>query len=263
MSGFWDAVERAALGLPGGAEPRSRSMFEDDDPTLALEEVESPPDDSLRQEPAAAQTLVPHLVPVAPGIDRSAASSELRVDRVAESVGAPELARAATIEHLLVRAQDAPPERASIELPARKEEPSPPLLRRALELSDPESPHRDAEPLQRAERPHPQDRVDEATPPAPIEPRTAVSQTRASDVQLAEAEPVLPRGPVIEPFAFAMPPPELHADAPQPPLVIEIDRIEIRVESDRPPERSSTRRSERPAPPSLDLYLAGRPEVRP
>ena len=259
MSTFWDAVGRAALGLPGTAAPRARSMFEPDSPT-ALLDLEPPLEDAetTANTPPAAE------FPAAPAIEPTPAiraNEPVRQGWSAEgSDGEEEQDPRAPTESSNVAAglNQAGPAVASSD--ERVTVPLPPLVT----AERPERLHLEttlvvSEIIREPDaRDVPSARVAAAPPPDTdrAEPSDADQQVAADD---DEPEAVRPVALVAEPHAVAVEPPPLSPAPPeQPPLIVEIEHIEITIESERIAAPPPPARTARTAMPSLSDYLTGR-----
>ncbi|OLL27501.1 hypothetical protein BTH42_32165 [Burkholderia sp. SRS-W-2-2016] len=253
MSGFWEAVDRAALGQPGAAAPRPRSLFEVDDARpdgldVFDVETEAPPPRTLGEsfQPASA-------LPVPPRMERETTADAPRTaaafvpreqtddaQRPSENgTGRPASVTATAIAPLpaAVAPRAAPPviERVQLHRSEVRDGVDATLLPRITEPRD--TPHT----LPATE---PTDSAAHA-PPVIVK----IDPPRDHEPIPVHAQPVSPppsSGPVR---AVA------EASAVPQPLVIEIDRIEIRIEPQHTPAAPAPRASN-PAPAvSLDEYL--------
>src|SRR5262245_29222682 len=254
VSGFWDAVGRAALGQPGTAIPRSHSLFEPDGRNQPTEDFEASDTDVEEESPRPAP--MESIQPVSP----------------AAHAGSPERPRS---ELVMTAAAEEKPDRQPAEIqaaePRRAELPanSAPNIERALEPdSVPASPLRTlerieihrfettrvvAEPIQLA----PEERAVPAVVAAAAPPRAPATPARndfldSVDESVANQPAV---AVVAEPRAIVA---EWPSIANEPPLIVEIDRIDIRIESQVPAALPVSRRRDAGPAPSLDQYLEKR-----
>jgi len=250
MSDYWHAVSRAALGLPGSAEPRPRSVFEPDDLAARAietvdEEVDAQPPRAQprRPEPApgdavqTAQPPAPSREPAPPAPPRAAAP------RQAETRVEIHTVRTETIPPQQERAQAvlAPDETRHTETaqPAQtRGDPVPAIERQRIADGDARQPAASAVPAQH-EMPARTETVTraDAAAPQPDDARVAARLVEPPDI--------------VAPHAAA-------AQGESEPLVIEIGRIDIRIASETPPPAVAPRRRDTGVPLSLDDYLAQR-----
>ena len=254
MGGYWDALSRAALGEPGSAAPRPRSLFETDDPFTESPVLESFDDEVNSPLPGPAQTSQA-AVPgdAAPG---SAAPAETAADVDEDDAADQETAGTG--------ASDLPAAVLAQAAPSAVAEP-PPVAPAVASRVERIEVHRH-ETVQRVDPPTapsvaarevPMQAVNEAgqafsaTPPA--------SPAPARDVETVSAAPEdEPLAVVAQPLATE-PQPERHSAVVEPrPLVIEIDRIEIRIEHEPGAPAATPRPRVSAVVPSLDEYLARR-----
>jgi hypothetical protein len=253
-SDYWDAVGRVALGAPGSAEPRRRSMFENDDapiPASDLDVVEHEVD-ARPMTVAATPTTQPAAAPSPP--DAAPAAS---AGTIGDATARP------SAEPHTVAAADAAVPRAPRTMPIEVSGgPSMPAMPTApphepvdrLEIHRVETMHTTRElvgPRERTAEPDaaPPSAAVQALPKARDEPR---EQPRASVVAapvVAVAAPVAAAAPAAQPIAPSTEPP---------PLLIEIARIDIRIESEAAAPAAVPRRRDIPSAPSLDDFLTRR-----
>jgi len=253
MSDYWDAVARVARGLPGSAEPRPRSMFEIEGPFQATTNV----DDAVEHEVDAATLLPPpppvqaQPAPTPATLETIAASAATR----AEITGSPALP--APRPHGSTDERPAPQVRASEpDRPANSHERAAPITPEPME------------PATRVEVHHIDTtrtrKVVEIRPPS-AEPNDAASTTPAAvpASPVHQVRPLEPTPGVVEPptIVVAEPVPSMPlSDRPamppeQPPLVIEIGRIDIRIESETAPPPAAPKRREAAPAHSLEDFL--------
>jgi hypothetical protein len=259
MSGYWDAVVRTALGLTGTAAPRPRSLFEPDDARLAIGEGDLTEDPGVASASAETPAAVPRGdIPAAPPIppfdrdvlpphpntaqdeERQSASPSLplddtRDDRPAESFPVTRVVEERVthteriVERVEVQRIDTHHTIVEVSPDTRSDEPRVPFAGVVAE--------------------------------AAIAARADVSHERTPGPR-ADRE----AAPAVVLAAEAGSPPEMHArqaPAPEPPVfVIEIDHIDIRIESGAPAAPAVPRRREPEAIPSLADYLQRRSEAR-
>jgi hypothetical protein len=262
MSSYWDAVARAALGLAGTAEPRPRSIFESDNRRLAFDDADRLDDASMTSgvstdiSGALTRAAMP-VMETPPNGDglTSAFAPEIQPDErleVPPSAASQHRTSEATPPDAL------PPPRDPDVREVRTER----VLER-VEVTRFETIHTIAEPALRAIR-----REESATPPAPAValPTHVVADDRREEASASLHENAASPTPIVvvaEPSRAISEPPALAAAAHEaPPLVIEIDHIDIRIESATPVAPAAPRRREREAAPSLDDYLQRRSEGR-
>lgn len=261
MSGYWDAVARTALGLAGTAVPRPRSIFESDHRRLAA-------GDAGLLDDTGVTPSVPADMPGAPARDASpVVAAPPNVDPLTSPVG-PEIQ---TDERLEAYSPAASPRGAS---DARSTEASP--TRRdagarevrtervveRVEVQRFETIHTIAEPAPRANQ-----REEPAVPPAAAVamPATLAADDRREKASTTSGEDTASPTPLVavaEPSRVISEPAVPVAAHEASPLVIEIDHIDIRIESATPVAPALPRRREREAVPSLDDYLQRRSEGR-
>lgn len=266
MSGYWDAVARAALALPAAATPRPRSRFEPDAAEPAVEALE------LEEEGTDATGAAPgHLAEGAAG-PAAAAPREVHQptsDHIAETVRAEPAPAPARPSPLPAQDQEA---RATLTTGPAAAVPAPgtppPALREVHHVH-----HVDHVEVHRVERT--QTVLEPAARPAP-EAREPVEGGPEQPVAASAWEaprpieaPVAPEAasPIVAVAEPVAPPPASldRAGAQEPaPLVIEIDRIDIRIEPETivPVAAAAMPRLPEAAVPSLNDYLARRSEAR-
>lgn len=252
MSGYWDAIGRAALGQAGTAVPRPRSIFESDatDPSLAgFDEGESETD-------AEPSPVAPVSNPVVPASTVTALQGS---DRQVQPVVAVPLEDSTDDDQQAADNSSAQPHLAEPQIPAlpRASEPKPedPKTLRIVERLEihrlETSPLVTEVRLASAEA----DRGPEASSQPVVVPANPEGREGSA---LAEPEQ---RNESIEPrVTVAAEPIDVVADLPAPaqelpPLVIEIDRIDIRIESQTAAIPAASRRRETATVPSLHEYL--------
>ncbi|WP_227243332.1 hypothetical protein [Paraburkholderia caribensis] len=253
MTGFWEAVDRAALGQPGAASPRPRSLFEmDDSPGEGLDALYIETDAHARRdiaEPPRTASAPRAAAPAAPPIERAQTVDVPRehdagstVSREVEPVAGQTNGPAASA-----------PGVASAAMPNAV----PPLIAPyALERVEV---HR-SEVLQG---------VDATLAPHAAEPRNApdLAPVPQSTARPAQATPIaLTIAPLREDEPMPVnarplaPPPEpagvaAEAATPAQPLVIQIDRIEVRIEPQHAATSPAPRERDMTPAVSLDEYL--------
>jgi hypothetical protein len=253
MAGFWDAEDRVARALPAEAMPRPHSPFEAGDPFASTDEMEEIVREvdaprapvfatTLQQELPAALAPPRGQVPVAP---QAAPDHAARTMTEAES---PPLApaRGLRAERERSRSEAAHPREIVTTHIERHESHRTLFLERVERASS-------AEHAMRAVP-----RVESHAPAVPM-PSLREAATHPHDGK-REAVPL----EVAARPAPASAPAAVNAEATRPaiveaprPLVVEIDRIEIRIEPERPIATPAPRpvRDERPVP-SLEAWLA-------
>lgn len=259
MSGYWDALLGAALGLPGtarpGPGPRLLAAGEDDGLPIELEALHDAP----RAPPPA---------PSAPA--RTTPLAEVRPEAVSEPEPLPPRLPAPTAPS--PRPSEPAPWAAAAEPIAveRRVEAVPPLAQAAVERPGPAAatpqPVASEPPAVEATRAVPL-KVVEPPPaqvapalPLPVEERPAET---AAESSRTEPMPVAPTTVAAEPLATPAAWSEKEEERPAPPLLtVEIGRIDVRIVAPEPAP------SLRPSPkrasdlvPSLADYLARRGET--
>lgn len=248
MSGYWKALGRAALGTLGRAEPVPHSIHEPDEPGEAGFEIEdeerltpasTPAEEpqaraDIRPEPSLAERPRQAPARTAPADE----GDEQDASHVFEHAAAPALTPAAA---------------ANEELGT-----SPPFVSRLLTVTE-----REVHRIERRE-------IGVEAVPGPAMPVPLPSPPEYSRFGSEEApEPVIKHsaGVVTElpPAVAAEPLSPAAAEAvqqgslssePQLPLIVEIDRIEVRILSENPAPAPVSSRRETAAAPSLADYLA-------
>jgi hypothetical protein len=258
VSGFWDAIGRAALGLPGTAEPRPRSIYEPDAVSSPGEETE-PLDLEADGGWTAPPIDPPAGPPPPPPAPADARRSEERTmpDLLAEEAvdGEEELSDRSSVEARSIHPPEAdiesaekPPELPGIQMAPAVERIEVTRVETARVVTQSTLLTRESHPSPPAEN--------AALPPglvdAETEEREQASEERYEDLPLA----VVAEPQVAEPEPLPLP-----ALAQEPPLVIEIDRIDIRIEPEQVVLPAPKPRREAPAVPSLADYLARRSEA--
>lgn len=241
MSGYWDAVERAALGLAGSAEPRPLSLFEFD-PALP----EQPDPEVVEQNPDARRPPSAPAAHPAPAVEPSAsdtAEADAAADRPIPAMPRDEMR---TVADARIAAPPAQPQPVVSDDGDRRAPPMPPVEQATrVEVHHIETSQVIVEARERQSPAiGPDDPLPEmalpATPPDQS-PGPAAIETALSQMAI-ERPPVVPAEPVA-----AAPEPAQRAAAPElAPLVIEIGRIDIRIATEAPapipmrPRASST-----------------------
>jgi hypothetical protein len=261
VNGFWDAVGRASLGLEGTALPRPRSLFEqdgpvapDDDLEMMFEEI-----DAVQSTPSPAQAVIPTTTSEQPAADSErlvtspaaapprdasepvhdavepARSVPLPMEHLSTSVAAP--------EDWPVGAQLAtPPAVDRIEVHQFE---TTRVLAESIPSSDP-----DESPSLAAAASAPSFAVADVTEPGgDVALRDEGRTDEVPHAALAEPRIVLSDLVPVLPFVQAAP------------LIIEIERIDIRIEPDRVASPAPSRRADPSSVPSLEEYLAHRGEA--
>lgn len=255
MSGYWDAVLGAALGLPGTARPQQPPLFAAED-GAALAEVEEQRDAPRAPTPLAQPPALQQPPP---------AFGEARAAEPAPVLPQPPAPVPAAAEAGTTRAgvglpqPPEPPPRPSVaEMPAAE-------LTAARRGRDPEpivepvkhEAHRERDPgIETASDRGPKWKMIEAVPPPPpaVREAAAPAEVPPSEPILIAAEPSASPAPTIEP--------RYEEPTPQP-LTIEIGRIDVRILA---PEASPPAVVPKPAAPpegvpSLADYLSRRSEA--
>jgi hypothetical protein len=258
MSGYWDAVSRAALGLLGSAKPRPRSIYELDEPLAAPAGFEA-----VEQEVDAAPvgaTLAPAAHPAL--LSQPVTGQPTHAPRETQTPD-PQPAQivSATHERLETRIEVPVSPTDSSESDddhGERVSPPPPQTIARLDVHRIETTRTIIEHVEAR-----QSRRVEAAASEPLAQETAVPrETRAEPAAAAAiqplsviaAEPISPAPERQEPG---------REPAPPPPLVIEIGRIDIRIASETtaPPAAAPVRRDSG-AVPSLSDYLVRRSEAK-
>jgi hypothetical protein len=252
MSDYWHAVGRAALGLPGTAEPRRRAIFEPEDGSAEPvdlmtreEETEAPPPEpaaardmraATREEPARAVPPRDRSEP-APAARAAPTLRETRVEVRSVQAEAPRRVEPATpgAAATAIPQPSGGDERRGAAAPVAPSQPAPDR--------PPATPDTiTAAPLQR-------------DAPTPAQPATIIAAPAPREAPAPDdaAEPAVV---VAQPLASAPPVAEAATHEP-PPLVIEIGQIEIRIASETPAPPARPPR-ETKAVLALSDYLAQR-----
>jgi hypothetical protein len=261
MSSYWDAVTRTALGLAGTAVPRPRSIFESDNHRLAG-------DDAARPDDGGDASGGPAGMPAAPARDaRPVMAAPPNVDVLTAPV-APAIQNDERPE---AEPSDASPRRASdagsIEVSPAMPDANAHVVRiervvERVEVQRLETIHTIAEPAQ-----HESPGEEPAAPRAPVLalPVTVGADDRRETAGATADEDAASPAPIVvvaEPNRAITEPPAPAAAREVQPLVIEIDHIDIRIESETPVATAVPRRRERETVPSLDDYLQARSKGR-
>ncbi len=256
MSNYWDAVSRVARGSSGSAEPRPRSMFEAEalfdaagDLDAVEQDTKSPPEPT----PAPVVRGQPAPTSAAP-----AAITTSEAERTEAACG-PSV--------LVARSSDPAEARPALQPRAAESDQS----------ADTREPTTSPVPLEfgtrvevhRIESQQTTLQLVESRPPQ-IEPDdTASAPPATTPVILAQppvhqASPTEPSPVAVEPSTIVVaepvvvPPPDRLVPTPEPPLVIEIGRIDIRIESETPRPPAAPRRRDTQPAQSLDDFLRRR-----
>lgn len=253
MSGYWDALERSARGLAGSAGPRPRALFEDEfaAPLEALEEIESDAD----ARPAVAPPPATAAEPPARVLEQAPQST------LEESAGVKiELVPTPASAAVAAEPSDDRPLPPPLAEPQRSAAPGDggvvkegaPAAPRLIEVREVESRTIIERLIEEKTESEARPALDAAEPLlaalAPAEP------DRSPVFAISEAVPAIPAEPQIEEHA------EPEAEAAAPPVIVEIESIEVRIESPAPaPIRPASASRREPAfAPSLHDYLAAR-----
>lgn len=253
MSDYWDAVSRVVCGASGSAEPRQRSVFEAGGLVDQVDELDVTASDAT---PAAELVPAPDVVRQ-PELPATITTSRTGRTETASSLLVPAKQSSAPAETRLVeRARDVeqhPPAGTREQVTS----PAPPEVATRVEVLRIESERTvrlvESCPLtiEPGETP--------AAPSASAEPAAVLAPVPAQPVKADESPSVAVEPSVVivaEPVAA--PPADRPLPAPEPPLVIEIGRIDIRIESATPPPLGQPRRSEAKPVHSLDDFLMQR-----
>lgn len=249
MSGYFDALERAARGGAGLAVPRPRARFEDSDEwggsNAELEATEPEPERAAPIAPPSPPQAQSPVVPATAASQALPALAAVALPHMADAAAAPLAAAPGIAQPVEAPAFPVPPPGAVTALPERHVE-----HQTRVEIipnaAMPTAIERDAVVPPAAA----------AMPPAdsPAQDADQPTGARADPVSLSPVEVVLTAAAVAAP-----PPPPAPApvDAPPPPLVIAIDRIDIRITADVAAPAASPRRRAAPVETLAD-YLARR-----
>jgi hypothetical protein len=260
VSGFWDAVGRAALGLPGTAVPRPRSMFESDAgdrPAADLDATDSEAEVESKSQASADAIQPPSRSPatdvVMRAVDRQAApeagepfDDQPPLERLAED-------RLREDRRFVDASQTVEPgsARRPVEEPAGSRTIERVEVHRFetthIQIDSVATPHGDEQSSS--------SRLDAAARAVASEPPSVAASEPVVPARVSSDSPAPPIHVVAEPRVIAA---ATTSDEPEPPLVIEIDRIDIRIESQTPVPASVSRRREAAPAPSLDQYLQAR-----
>jgi hypothetical protein len=259
MSSYWDAVSRAALGLPGLAEPRPRSMFEPDEIHATRDDFEAieqevdatpirPASTPARRPPPSPESIAGHpgqakATAQSPGLpppSQPGDAAHERLDTRAE-VRAPQTDSSATHDDRVKPSAPLPPSEAVAQIEVHRIE----TMRTTIEPVETREPPAGAEvaawkPVAQERAPH-RDTPAEPAEAAVIEPPSVIV-----------AEPLAP--------SPAPAPQQLTPDPP--PLVIEIGRIDIRIASETAAPPVAPKSQDASTVPSLNDYLARRSEAK-
>lgn len=257
MSDYWDAVSRAALGLPGSAKPRLRSIYEPDEPLAAPAGFEA-----VEQEVEA--------VPVGPTSASAIQATPLPQPATGQPAHAPREAQAPDPQPTQIASATRERLETRIEVPVSSINSSVPVDDRGARVSPPPPQTIARLDVHRIETTrtiieHVEAREPRRTEAAALEPLAqeiaAPRETRAEPAAAAAAAIQPPSVIAAEPIASA--PERQEPGHEPPPLVIEIGRIDIRIASETtaPPAPAPVRRDSG-AVPSLSDYLALRSEAK-
>jgi hypothetical protein len=249
MSGYWNALERAALGTLGRAQPVPHAVHEPDEPggtdleTIDEERFSLGP--GSWAQPQAGPGLPPAAAPTEPPQDAGVQASPAGPAR--EQDAPPRLPAQAEEIPVAAPAPEergaAPPPASSVvtvtEFEVHRTERREIVVEAAPSLAMPESPP----PLPAGSDAGPQ----EADGPAGQTPAGVVIEP----LSVVAAEPLGPPAPEAE--SHGSPSAE-----PLVPLIVEIDRIEVRILSENPVPAPVSRRRETGAALALEEYLAQR-----
>jgi hypothetical protein len=256
VSEFWEAVDRAALGLMGTALPRAHALFEPDVPAFGVEEVEVT-GDHIESSPSTtasetAQSVTPTLqtefgqrLPQAdaPREDTPLNAIGVRPPQAAEPVfpqpGPVHTPTPTSAPH--VRVDEAPDTTREIE---HQHVETTRVLEETL--------------IQAVINPQP---VEALTIGPPSEPVDVAERDQRYGRDDQHQEPASPVVVVAEPRTSVSEPLGLPLLAQETPLIIEIDRIDIRIEPERLAPPTTSRRQETAPVMSLENYLSSRGEA--
>lgn len=265
MSSYWDALARAAQGLPGAAEPRPRSLFERADGGAALEAPSMITDEPGEPAPGGAGDGAPSPEAsyatasiVAPASDRPAGAPAPPAPPAPPLATPPGSTVPGAAREIVVETE----RETHVEREIR-------VIAGRVELADPSAPERgpEAGPVWPAAAPVP------LVSPSALSTGAEASPSDRGPFEPVASPPPAAAAPVVvaEPVVAARPPSDEDtrvdggaapgaavAEAP-PPLLIEIGRIEIRVapEAAAPAPQPRSRGTHRPVL-ALEDYLTGR-----
>ena len=253
MSGFWDAVGRAALGRPGTATPRPRSIYEPEALGPTVNDLDALAEDADVVAMASPRVMAPIATRAQSdeppsGAEPATEDAEPAVEAAGEMVSraAPAVSELPSQPTRAVPRQpvtfDSEPQAKvrsntiTVErVDARYIESTELVTRSIASPWNQEAPVR-ARPASATELADPSKTDAEALPTHHVESPVAV---------VAEPQMVVPQLPPVPPLPV------------EPPLVIEIDRIDIRIEPERVASPAPLeRRRELGTAPSLSEYLA-------
>jgi hypothetical protein len=253
MSDYWDAVSRVARGAPGSAAPRQRSVFEGGGMVEQVDELDVTASDAT---PATESAPAPDVAQQI-GLPATITTSKAERTETASSPLVPAQQSSTPAEIRLVeRARDVE-QHPPAGTPERMTSPAPLEVATRVEVQRIES-----ERTLRVVESRPPEIAFVEPPPAPgasAVPTVMLAPVPAQPVKVDESPPAAVEPSVVvvaEPVA--VPPADRPLPAPEPPLVIEIGRIDIRIESATPPPPGQPRRSEVKPVHSLDDFLMRR-----
>jgi hypothetical protein len=254
VSGFWDAVGRAALGLSATATPRPRSIYEPEAPDSTIDDLIVTNEDAEVSPGTPASLMAP--TPAAPTAQAARASDGPANDARSASPHDEREDSGGMVEpsSMEPRAQ----ERASPIVPAREgRADAVPTVSPTVERIE----------VHRFETTHVVTKSI-ASEQLNVEPSPATSaSTPSRDVSDAleseghidsadEGHADVPQSLVAESHIVVTDPAPAASDRLEPSLLIEIDRIDIRIESERVAQPVPERRRDTGTVPSLRDYLA-------
>jgi hypothetical protein len=266
MSGYWEAVVRAALDLPVAAAPVPVSPFEPDpqdggadELMVADENLDAPVAPDRRPELLQSTTMVADSVEHAESADRRPVEPP-GDEAPAESHPAPRQGSQRPQDQVPALATTVPTPAPEMQAEALS------VLRRVdrVEVQRVDAVHTLSETVRfpRLEG------IPEAARQAPEFPTAAPSPAESAIAAgpAAAREPAAPLVAVAETVTPAAVPTAVTTVVPElPPLIIEIDRVDIRIEPEPVPAAAPTaapRRVDAGSVPSLSDYLARRTEAR-
>lgn len=257
MSGFWEAIGRAALGRPGAATPRPRSIYEPEVSRARADEIEATDDDAngAAGAPGAERTAAPARAP-------SRAKPPSRAEPASDLADRPVPASEEEEAEVPAAGEPSPAEsRAAAQaspLPPRAErrsegEPAVTSVVERVEVHRLESTEILARTIA-STRPEESRSLTLAAPPAP--PAVGASPEPDDEVEAAPRdrdESAL--AVVAKPPVAVAEPASSRPEPVEPPLVIEIDHIDIRIEPERVAPVTPARRRDTGTAPPLSDYL--------